>query len=193
MSIALIGFRGTGKSTVARLLALALGWDWVDADVEVELRAGKSITAIFADQGEDWFRALEAQVLTDFCDRSTIVLAAGGGAVVRPDNRAALKRTGAVVWLTAPPETLWERIRADRSTAERRPGLTSLGGLEEVRMLLERREPLYRESADLQVSTSGKTPDDVCQEIALWHRHRQQCSSSAGAILNNPGPPAGAA
>jgi shikimate kinase len=89
-SISLIGYRGTGKSTVARHLALRLGWVWVDADVEVELRAGKSIAAIFADDGEAAFRNLESVVVADLCRRQRAVLALGGGAVLREANRAAI-------------------------------------------------------------------------------------------------------
>ncbi len=86
MNIALIGYRGTGKSEVARQLALRLGWDWVDADVEVELKAGKSIAAIFADDGEPAFRELEAAVLAELVQRDRAVLALGGGVVLRPAN-----------------------------------------------------------------------------------------------------------
>ena len=80
---------------------MRLGWDWVDADVEVELRAGKSIAAIFADDGEPAFRDLEAAVVADLCRRERTVIALGGGAVLREDNRAAIARCGAVVWLQA--------------------------------------------------------------------------------------------
>jgi shikimate kinase len=91
MNIALIGYRGTGKTTVAQQLALRLGWDWVDADVELELRAGKSIAAIFADDGESAFRDLEATTLDDLIRRDRTVLALGGGIVLRPENRALLR------------------------------------------------------------------------------------------------------
>jgi shikimate kinase len=91
MNIALIGYRGTGKTTVAQQLALRLGWDWVDADVELELRAGKSIAAIFADDGEPAFRDVETIVLSDVIRRDRTVLALGGGVVLRPENRALLR------------------------------------------------------------------------------------------------------
>src|SRR4051812_7830484 len=99
MNIALIGYRGTGKTAVAQQLALALGWDWVDADVEVELRSGKSIAAIFADDGEAAFRDLESAVLADLIDREQAVLALGGGVILREHNRELLRRAGLVVWL----------------------------------------------------------------------------------------------
>src|SRR5882762_6964820 len=104
-SVALIGYLGTGKTTVARQLALALGWDWVDADVEVELRAGRSIAAIFADRGEPAFRDLEATILADLIGRDREVLALGGGIVLRATNRTLLDQAGHVVWLIAAAET----------------------------------------------------------------------------------------
>src|SRR5690349_19504934 len=98
-SVALIGYRGSGKTTVAQRLAMLLAWDLCDADVELELLAGKSIAAIFADDGEQAFRDLESTVVADLCARRQAVIALGGGAVLRPANRAAIKRCGAVIWL----------------------------------------------------------------------------------------------
>jgi shikimate kinase len=165
VNIALIGYRGTGKSEVARQLALQLGWDWVDADVEVELTAGKSIAVIFADDGEAAFRELEAQILAELVGRDRTVLALGGGVILRPANRALLKQVGKVVWLTAEPETIAQRLAADAATASRRPNLTSMGGLEEIRRVLADRVPLYRESSDAQVDTENRSPADVAAEI----------------------------
>ena len=101
MNLVLIGYRGTGKTTVAQQLARRLGWDWVDSDVEVELRAGTSIATIFAERGEPVFRDLETAVLKELVERERVVIAAGGGAVVRPENRLLLKKADLVVWLTA--------------------------------------------------------------------------------------------
>src|SRR6188768_1338432 len=105
-SIALIGYRGTGKTTVAEQLAMRLGWDWVDADHVVELRAGKSIAEIFAEQGQDAFRELEAAVVAELCGRQRTVVALGGGAVMREANRHALRQCQQVVWLKASPESI---------------------------------------------------------------------------------------
>lgn len=117
MNIVLIGSRGTGKTSVAQLLALSLGWDWVDADVEIELRAGKSIAAIFADDGEPAFRDYESAVLVELLKRDRTVLALGGGVVGSPANRELLISSRPVIWLTGEPETLWPRIQADATTA----------------------------------------------------------------------------
>ena len=116
-SICLIGYRGTGKSTVAQQLAPRLAWDWVDADVEVELRAGKSIAAIFADDGEAAFRDLETEVVEELFRRERIAIAVGGGAVLREPNRQAIARCGAVVWLRAAVDVLAERQAADPTSA----------------------------------------------------------------------------
>jgi shikimate kinase len=165
MNIALIGYRGTGKSEVARPLALRLGWDWIDADVEVELKAGKSIAAIFADDGEPAFRDLETEILAELVGRDRTVLALGGGVILRPANRALLTQVGKVVWLTAEPETIARRLAADAATAARRPNLTATGGLDEIRRVLAERLPLYRESSDAQIDTENKLPADVAAEI----------------------------
>lgn len=170
MNIVLIGYRGAGKSTVARQLALRLGWPWVDADVEIELKAGKSIAAIFADGGEEAFRELESQVLEALLGREGLIVAAGGGAVLRPANRRLLHQRGRVVWLRAEPATLLERVSADATTAERRPQLTTVGGPSEVENLLARRTPLYRECAELALDTERKDPVQIADEI-IRHFH----------------------
>ena len=165
MNIILIGYRATGKTTLARLLADRLGWSWVDADVEIEERAGKSITRIFAEEGEPAFRSLEAQVIADLCRREKLVLAAGGGAPLRPESRRLMRESGSVVWLTARPETIFARMAADATTAGRRPNLTSRSGQDEIVHLLQKREPVYREAAHHEVDTEGKSPQELTSEI----------------------------
>ena len=166
MNLVLIGYRATGKTTLARHLAQRLGWDWIDADVEIERRAGKSIARIFAEQGEPAFRDLEAEVIADLCGRrARLVVAAGGGAPLREESRRAMRKSGQVVWLTATPETILARMTGDATTADRRPGLTNRPPLEEIVQLLGRREPIYRESAHLIVDTEGKSPEQLTEEI----------------------------
>ncbi len=131
----LIGPRGSGKSTVARILAEQLRWGWRDADDELEKRYGQSIRAIFASEGEAGFRDKEAAILTELCRLSRHVLATGGGVVLRETNRELLRASGRVIWLAADEETLWRRLQGDSATAERRPALT-VGGREEIAEVL---------------------------------------------------------
>lgn len=161
----LIGARGSGKTTVARLLAGQLGWEWVDLDAEVEAAAGRSVARIFREAGETDFRAREAKALAGVRGRLRLVVATGGGIVLMPENRRLLRETGVVVWLTGDAETLWERTSGDPGSAQRRPDLAG-GGLDEMRQVLAAREALYRECASFAVSTAGRTPAELADEIA---------------------------
>ena len=165
MLLTLIGYRATGKTTLAKLLAQRLGWDWIDADVEIERRAGKTIAQIFADDGEPAFRDIEAQVIADLCRRDRLVLAAGGGAPLRPESRQAMRDAGSVVWLTARPETILARMSGDATTTTRRPDLTDKDPLMEIIHLLDVRTPIYQESAHWVVDTEGKPPAELATEI----------------------------
>ena len=165
MNLVLIGYRGTGKTTVARHLGASLAWPWIDADVELEFKSGKSIAAIFADGGEEVFRDLESEVLVELSKADSTVLALGGGAVLRETNRELICKLGKVVWLRAKPDTILQRLVRDATTAGRRPNLTAAGGRSEVEQLLAMRTPIYRECADLEVDTEHKTPAEITAEI----------------------------
>ena len=165
MILTLIGYPATGKTTLARLLAERLGWDWIDADVEIERRAGKTIARVFAEEGEPAFRDLEAEVIADLCRRDRLIMAAGGGTPLRPESRRAMRAAGKVVWLTARPETILARMTTDPTTTVRRPNLTDKTPLEEIVELLKKRESDYRESADYEIDTERKTPEVLVEEI----------------------------
>lgn len=172
MQLILIGYRGTGKTTVAQRVAELLDLACFDADVEVEQRAGKSIKQIFDDDGEHAFRELEVRVIADLVQRGDAVLSLGGGAVMREATRRTIA-PATVVWLTARPETIHARMAADAKTAQQRPNLTTGGGLEEIASLLNQREPVYRACADFTVETDGKSAEQVAQEIVcLVHSSR---------------------
>lgn len=163
----LIGSRGSGKSTVARLVAHELGWDWLDADEVLEKRYGLSIRAIFEREGEAGFRDKEAAILAELCRLRRHIVATGGGVILREDNRDLLRSSGRVVWLTADVETLWQRVRGDDATAERRPALT-VGGRAEIEEILHLREPFYRQCADRIVDTAGRAANEIVAEMVRW-------------------------
>ncbi len=164
--LTLVGYRGTGKTSVARMLSEQMGWDFVDADVELERVAGRTIAEIFADDGESAFRDLESQIIGDLVKYPKCVIASGGGVVLREENRLAISES-LVVWLTATPRTINERIGADSKSATQRPDLTEQGGLAEVKAVLKERHSLYESVADMIIATDGKTPREIAAEIVL--------------------------
>jgi shikimate kinase len=167
----LVGARGSGKSTVGRLLADRLGWSFADADLILEARSGRSVQTIFSEEGEAGFRDLESTTLAQLCQGVRQVVATGGGIVLRLDNRALLSASGRVVWLSDAAELLRSRLLADPKAGQR-PALTAAGttALAEIEQVLQTRAPLYSACADLTVTTAGKTPETVAEEIlAAWH------------------------
>ncbi len=179
--IILIGYRGSGKTTVGRLLAERLSWEFADADDLIESHAGCSIAAIFKAEGEPGFRDREAAALRELCARDRLVLATGGGAVLRPTNRELLRVAGFVAWLITSPEVAWQRLQIDPATAERRPNLTAIGGIDEVRTLIAAREPLYRELAHFAVNTDTPSPEAVAADILTAWNGGRTCLLSSGA------------
>ena len=164
--VTLIGYRGTGKSTVAAALAQRLGCPWWDADVELERAVGTSIATLIREHGEARFRDQESVVLEEFLAKPDGVLATGGGVILRPGNRERLReRGGCVVWLTAPSPILRRRLAADPTTVSRRPGLTGADPLAEIESILAAREPLYRACADVVIDASVASPDEVVESI----------------------------
>ncbi|MDB5385659.1 MAG: aroK [Planctomycetaceae bacterium] len=165
MVITLIGYRGSGKSTVAKPLAARLGWNWIDADAVIEERAQRTIREIFAAEGEPAFREWERQVLASLLCQKNLVIAAGGGAILNEETRNLMRQSGPVIWLQADIETLYVRIHEDVTTAERRPNLTNLGAKEEIARVLQVREPLYQSSATLVIDTEGLTIESIVNKI----------------------------
>ena len=165
-SLALIGLRGSGKSTVGRQLASLLGMRFVDTDELIVQRAGRSIAEIFKEHGEAGFRHLEAEIVEELASDPQAVISVGGGALLDQENVRALKRVATLVWLTAPADVLWRRIEADQTSARSRPPLTEYEGLEEVERLLATRAGLYRAAADLLINATEGTPRDIARTIA---------------------------
>jgi shikimate kinase len=154
---------GSGKSSVGRLIARTLRGRFVDTDRLVVDRAGRQIAEIFATRGEPYFREEETRVLKSLLGSSRLVVATGGGIVTVPENVPVLKKLGFVVWLSASEEVIWERV--SRNT--RRPLLHTENPRETVRTLIEKRNPLYEEVADLQVDTTTLTHAQVAERICL--------------------------
>ena len=167
MNIVLIGYRGTGKSAVGRLLADRLDLDFYDADELVEKRSGQSIQEIVAAKGWEYFREREKDVIRELSGIDAAVIATGGGAVLDPENVGLLKRKGRLIWLDADAQTVVERMQEDTNNEQRRPSLTGGEPADETVAVMAARAPFYREAADLYVDTSGKSLDDIVAEICL--------------------------
>lgn len=161
----MIGFRATGKTTVGKLLAKRLGYPFVDLDEYIERKLGKSIREVVEEGGWQAFRAEERKAMREFAERGDLVLSLGGGAVMHEAEMEALKKEALVVWLSAPVESIIERLSRDPKTATQRPSLTEKSLEEEVRELLSRREPLYARFADLRISSEGLSPEEIVQKI----------------------------
>jgi shikimate kinase len=163
MSIVLIGYRGSGKTSVGQKLADRLWQDLVDTDALVVQRAGASIREIFERQGEAAFRDLESEIVRETMMLQDVVISLGGGAVLREQNRAAIAASGhKVIYLKCDAAELHKRIHADQNTAEMRPSLTKLGGtLEEVEAVLAEREPVYRSVMTAELDVTNLTVEEA--------------------------------
>lgn len=158
-NVVLVGFMGTGKSTVGKLLAKRLKRRWVDVDQRIEEAEKRKISEIFEKDGEAHFRRLEKEMVEKVSAESDAVIMTGGGAVLDAANRAALRKNGLIIALTAKPETIFERVKKSRH----RPLLKG-DPMAEIRRLLAEREPLYRQS-DAIFETDGKTAAEVAAMI----------------------------
>ncbi len=149
-NIFLVGMMGAGKTTVGRLLAKKLHLEFIDSDHEIEHRTGVRIPVIFEIEGEAGFREREHETIVDLVKRPNIVLATGGGAVLREDNRTALRAHGTVIYLCASIDAILERTKHDKS----RPLLQTENPRAKLMALLEQRDALYRDVADIVIDTA---------------------------------------
>ncbi len=152
---------GSGKSSVARELARLTGLRWVDTDRLAAQEAGLSIPEIFATHGEDHFRTLEAAAVRTLAGLAPVIVATGGGVVLRPENIALLRELGPVIWLTATEEVLYERV----SRTRKRPLLQTADPRATIRDLLASREPLYAACAHRQIDTSRLSHAEVAAAV----------------------------
>jgi shikimate kinase len=165
-NLALVGFMGTGKSSVGRLAAESLRFAFLDTDRVIEARAGKTISEIFAQEGEAAFRDWERRIVEELARRGQTVIATGGGLPANEANLASLKTHALVVCLWASPETIYARVR----NHSHRPLLNEPDPLEDIRRLLAVREPYYRQ-ADVLVNTERRSLREVAQQVI--HQFRQ--------------------
>lgn len=160
-NIFIVGPMGAGKSTVGRQLAESLSHEFKDSDHEIQRRTGVDIPTIFEYEGEEGFRNRERQVIDELSRQDGIVLATGGGAILRADNRQDLAARGVVIYLHCSPEQQYARTSRDRN----RPLLQTEDPLERLRNLMAERDPLYRQVADMVVSTEKRGTASVVKEI----------------------------
>ena len=173
LNIILVGFMGAGKTTIGRALAARLERDFIDMDVELEARAGKPVPRIFAEDGEPAFRRMERDLVIELSRRNSLVIAAGGGIVLNPDNIRDFSATGHVICLMAAPDEILRRV----SDSQHRPLLEQGNKAERIRKLLLQRQHFY-DAIPCQVDTTGKTIDEVIANVlAQIHNSKFQIPS----------------
>ena len=162
MNIVLIGYRGTGKSTVGRLLAARLGRDLVSTDAEIVNRVQRTIPEIVAQEGWENFRDLESDICRELASRDQLVIDTGGGAILRAQNVEALKKNSTVFWLTASVETIAKRIGGDNQ----RPSLTGTKSfVDEIQGVLRERTPKYQAAADYVIATDDQSINQLVEML----------------------------
>lgn len=183
LRIILTGFSGTGKTEVARLVAVRLGWQAVDSDDAIVEAAGKPIPAIFRDDGEKHFRTLEHTVLRQFCSHPKTIIAAGGGTILAAENRHLMAQGGFIVCLEARPETILERLRPQfESDPVARPLLATPDSLRRIRELKSFRQPYYA-LADHTVHTDGLSLEQVAAEVVhAWRELSAAALEAQGRV-----------
>lgn len=160
-NIVLIGFMGTGKSTVSSYLKKKFGMEVVEMDQIISEKQGMNISDIFKTYGEEYFRDLETDLLIEMQSRKNVVISCGGGVPMRERNVVEMKKNGKVVLLTAKPETILERVKNDH----RRPLLEGNKNVEFIAELMEKRREKYEAAADIMIETDGKTKQEICKEL----------------------------
>lgn len=166
--IALIGFRATGKTLVGKTLAQKLHWPFIDMDVQLTTAFGQDIDTYVRSHGWESFRDAESDLLKTLTAQERCVVSTGGGIIERVANREILAEHFLVIWLKAAPETIQARLLQDPLTAANRPPLTHLPMEKEILEVLQRRTPLYEESADLVLDTDSTTPQELVSRVEAF-------------------------
>ena len=162
MNIILIGYRGTGKSVVAKILAEKLNMAVVGMDDEIVRHAGMSIPEVVEKFGWDHFRDIETRIALALAEKDNLIIDTGGGVIERPENMRALEKTGPVFWLTASVDTIVDRIKDDTNRPALVDGKTFT---EEIAEVLEKRESRYRGAAQHEIDTDSYSPDQVADRV----------------------------
>ncbi len=160
-NIILVGFMGTGKSTIGRSLSQTLSYPVIDTDQLIEKQQGRSIPEIFEEEGEDAFRDIETALLRSLLKQSGHIISTGGGIIIREENRQLLRKMGYVIWLVASPEEIYNRTSRNNN----RPLLNNEDPAGTIRKLLETRIPLYKECAHLSIETNQLNFDEITTGI----------------------------
>lgn len=165
MKIFLIGYRCTGKTTIGKMLANRLGFDFMDTDRFIEQETDSTIKEIVEKQGWEKFRQLEKQTLFHTKNKKKIVISTGGGIILDAENQDFIKKSGVVVWLDADIKTILHRLNNDNKTCLSRPSLTHKNLIKETEELFNSRKPLYELTAHIKVNTSSLTPEEIVHII----------------------------
>ena len=168
MNLYLVGYRCTGKSSVGRIVSDALGWIFVDMDNELQAEEGRNIQQIVQDQGWEYFRKRESNLLQRLGRGSKQVIATGGGVVTNPSNVSRMHSSGKVVWLHGSPNTIAQRMAADNHTGGQRPPLRGRDSVAEIEDILAERLPLYQQAMHFRVDTDGLSPREVAELVLAW-------------------------
>lgn len=173
MNIFLIGFMGTGKSTISTVLGKELSTEVIEMDELIVKRQGMPISQIFETRGEEYFRELETGLLVELQQRDGVIVSCGGGTPMRECNVAEMKKSGIIVLLTARPETIFERVRYSHN----RPLIEHNKTVEYIAELLEKRREKYEAAADVTIATDGKDTHEICREIqdSVKEWEKQSC------------------
>jgi len=166
MNIVLIGYRGSGKSTVGRRLAARLKLKFVDIDDLIEERQGVPISDIVKSHGWGHFRKLERNTIEEIARGDDLIIAPGGGAVLDTDNVTALRKNGLIIWLKAEKQSLLKRMNQDPGTGTRRPTLTGKGTSDELKEVMSLREPIYEQVSEIQIDTSLLDVETVVEHVS---------------------------
>lgn len=165
MKIFLIGYRCTGKTTIGKMIARRLNFNFIDTDHLIEKHLGLTILEIIEKQGWGKFRQIEKQILLDTKNNINTIISTGGGIIIDRDNQQFIKKNGVCIWLYADIQTIIARLNYDNKTLSLRPALTNKDLVEETNEIVKKRIPLYKNTSHIKIDTSFNTPEEIVNII----------------------------